>query len=394
MKIGIVLEKTPSYSETFFLSKLKGLAKAGNKMILFVNKRQNDFNVDGIKVVTAYPVNRMNPFVIVCSVVWVLFRLIITTPAQLVNFVRLEREGGAKWIDCIQKIYLSGHILSYQVDWLHFGFISSGVKKENVARAIGARMAVSIRGFDIGIYPLKHPGCYSLIWDRVDALHYLSDDLLFLAEQNGLKETTTRMKIAPAIEAEKFSVNRSFANNKDTIKIVSVGRLSWKKGYEYAINAVALIKRMGYKVHLTIIGSGSEEERLKYAAFQQNIQNEVRFAGRLSHGAIINNLAEADIYIQPSVQEGFCNATLEAQASGLLCVVSDAEGLSENVIHGHTGWVVPRRNSYALAHKIIEVFQMSSKDKEAISKRAKERVNKEFCLKDQILKFEKFYGSK
>ena len=48
-------------------------------------------------------------------------------------------------------------------------------------------------------------------------------------------------------------------------------------------------------------------------------------------------MKNSDVYIQSSVQEGFGNAVLEAQASGLCCIVSDAEGLSENVLNEKTG---------------------------------------------------------
>ena len=44
------------------------------------------------------------------------------------------------------------------------------------------------------------------------------------------------------------------------------------------------------------------------------------------------SLNNSDVYLQYSVQEGFCNAVLEAQAMGLLCVVSDGGALPENVI--------------------------------------------------------------
>ena len=60
----------------------------------------------------------------------------------------------------------------------------------------------------------------------------------------------------------------------------------------------------------------------------------------------------ADIYIQPSIQEGFCNSVLEAQAMGLLVIVSDAEGLHENVINNVTGWVVKKRNPILLSEKL------------------------------------------
>ena len=41
MKIGIVLSSTPSYSETFFISKIKGLQKHGFEVVLFVNHTNN-----------------------------------------------------------------------------------------------------------------------------------------------------------------------------------------------------------------------------------------------------------------------------------------------------------------------------------------------------------------
>ena len=44
MKIGLVLFKTPSYSEKFLMSKIKGLQQSGHEVILFANKNDN-FNL-------------------------------------------------------------------------------------------------------------------------------------------------------------------------------------------------------------------------------------------------------------------------------------------------------------------------------------------------------------
>ena len=52
------------------------------------------------------------------------------------------------------------------------------------------------------------------------------------------------------------------------------------------------------------------------------------------------------------IEEGFCNAVIEAQAMELPVVTSDAGGLPENVEDGVTGFVVPRRNPAALADKL------------------------------------------
>ena len=42
---------------------------------------------------------------------------------------------------------------------------------------MGAKSAVCFRGFDIGLYPHQHPGCYELLWQRIDKVHTISDDL-------------------------------------------------------------------------------------------------------------------------------------------------------------------------------------------------------------------------
>jgi colanic acid/amylovoran biosynthesis glycosyltransferase len=93
------------------------------------------------------------------------------------------------------------------------------------------------------------------------------------------------------------------------------------------------------------------------------------------------------------LQEGFCNAVLEAQAMGLLCFVSDAEGLSENVLDNQTGFVVPNRNSEALAKKIIEVLNLNKVEKQSLTNNAVERINSIFTIDNQIKQFIDFYES-
>ena len=92
------------------------------------------------------------------------------------------------------------------------------------------------------------------------------------------------------------------------------------------------------------------------------------------------------------LEEGFCNAVLEAQAMGLLCFVSDAEGLSENVLNNETGFVVPKRYPDLLSNKIIEVINFDLSSMEKIKINALERVKNEFNLEKQKQAFNFFYS--
>ncbi|MNT10621.1 N,N'-diacetylbacillosaminyl-diphospho-undecaprenol alpha-1,3-N-acetylgalactosaminyltransferase [compost metagenome] len=102
-------------------------------------------------------------------------------------------------------------------------------------------------------------------------------------------------------------------------------------------------------------------------------------------------LERSDLYLQCSIQEGFCNAVLEAQAMGKLCIVSDAEGLAENVVDGLTGFVVPKRNPVSLYEKIVEVVKLSDKEKDNTKAKAIARINREFTLVKQQKEFLAFY---
>ncbi|MDT0552262.1 glycosyltransferase family 4 protein [Urechidicola vernalis] len=389
MKIGIVLSKPPSYSETFFVSKIKGLQRHGHEVILFVQSGEEAFDLCTVN--TALPIYRRN---IVKQLYYVLkvFLLFIRHFQVCLRFMQTERVYGTGWIGVIKKVYVNMHILTKKLDWLHFGFATMALGKEHVAKAIKAKMAVSFRGFDMAIYPIKYPNCYKVLWEQVDKVHTISNDLYQLALTNGLNSEIPFQKITPAIDVNNF--NRADADHQkssDTIKIMTVARLHWKKGLTYTLQALKLLKDKGIDFQYTIIGEGTEYEKLMYIRYQLGLEKEVQLIGKVPHSTIKELLVAHDIYVQYSISEGFCNAVIEAQAMGLLCVVSDAEGLSENVLHNKSGWVVPKRSPEKLATKIAEIIELEKNLKKKITDFAMDRVKKEFNLKKQQQEFVTFY---
>jgi colanic acid/amylovoran biosynthesis glycosyltransferase len=196
--------------------------------------------------------------------------------------------------------------------------------------------------------------------------------------------------IPPAIDTH-FFMNEHPNPNTEVLQLTTIARLHWKKGLSYTLEALALLKHKGILFHYTIIGDGDEMERLVFAVHQLGLKEEVSFLGKVSQDEVKAQLEITDIYLQYSIQEGFCNAVLEAQAMGLLCIVSNAEGLSENVLDGQTGWVVPKRQPEVLASKIVEVMQLPEAEKTHIRQKAIGRVRAEFHLEQQQAAFLKFY---
>ena len=390
MKIGIVLPATPGYSETFFTNKIKGLESHGHTVVLYVNAAKSGAqNKTTVKVAP----NLSGNFVAVTVMSsWLLFKSFLFHFSATKKMWQLDSKDGYSFGRKIKNIIINSHLLSEKLDWLHFGFGTMVFDRENVAQAIGSKMAISFRGFDIGIYPLKHPNCYQKTWDKVDKIHVISDDIANLVVKNGCVAKQKIVKICPAIDSDYFATTE-FEKFDSEIKMISIARLHWKKGLEYTLEALAIVNQKGINFHYTIIGDGNEMERLQFAVHQLGLVRKVTFAGKLSSEDVKNKLQTANLYLQYSNQEGFCNAVLEAQAMGKICIVSDADGLQENIIDGVTGFVVSKRNPLSLSNKIIEVNSLDRNEKFSLSNAAAKRVRTQFTLEKQMEQFIAFYDS-
>ncbi|MGY5352977.1 glycosyltransferase family 4 protein [Wenyingzhuangia sp. IMCC45533] len=389
MKIGIVLAKPPAYSETFFISKIKGLQKNGFEVVLFVQSNSNNFNL--CKVIVQ---PKIKSFFFLFSFLQLLYNFLFNYKVTQ-SFIRAEKKENSEWKSIAKKIMLNQHILYYKnLTWLHFGFATQALGREHIANTIGAKMAVSLRGFDIGIYPLKHPNCYKLLWKKVNKLHIISDDLLELAYKNGFDRSKPYQKITPAIDISFFKDIDKDKKDSTILSFMTIGRLHWKKDYESTLLALKKIKDKGVKFQYYMIGEGSEKEKLSYLVYELGLKKEVTFVGKIPQKEILNYFINSDLYIQYSLQEGFCNAVLESQAMGVLPIVSNAEGLSENVVNHKTGWVIEKNKPELLADKLIEVLNLSESEKNKMRKQATERVKTQFNIEKQEREFMEFYQHK
>ena len=219
-------------------------------------------------------------------------------------------------------------------------------------------------------------------------MHAISHDLLKVSEKLGFSKKNRFQIIKPAIDLEFFRNEKIYFEKKDKINFLTVGRLHWKKGIEDTIHALSLIRDNGISFSYKIVGEGPELERLIYATYDLKLEDYINFVGKVPHEETKNFYKEADIYLQYSVQEGYCNSTIEAKSMGLIPIVSNAEGLLENV--GNNKLVVEKRNPEKLAEKIVDVINnMEKYDK--LLKNSYYRIYDENNINHQIEQFLNFY---
>jgi colanic acid/amylovoran biosynthesis glycosyltransferase len=391
MKIGIVIPSTPSYSETFFNSKIKGLLLQGYNVQIFVNTIGANFS---LCKVNKKPKVYKNKILSVVSFFLVILSL-LPSLKSVFRFYKLEKNEGASGFEVLKKIYLNAHILKSRLDWLHFGFATQAIGSELVAKALKAKMAVSFRGFDINIYPKKHPDCYIKLWCNVDKVHSISHYLLDEAYKIGLKTSVPNQIIVPAVDLEL--INSVLSSNEQEVNkylsICTIARLNWIKNIALAIETIALLAKTYPNLKYEIIGSGTQKEKEQYLYLveQLGLSNHVFFHNKMSHIETLNKINNCDIYLQTSLNEGFCNAVLEAQALGKLAVASDVGGLKENIINNKTGWLVAPQNAASFASKIKEIYELPMSSKKGVSEAAINRVKEMFTMDIQKQKFIEFY---
>ena len=106
-----------------------------------------------------------------------------------------------------------------------------------------------------------------------------------------------------------------------------------------------------------------EKERYLFLANQLGIKDNIIFHYQLKHHETLKIVQQSSIYLQTSLNEGFCNALLEAQSLGKLCVATKVGAIAENVIDGETGWLVKPQEHVEIANKIIYVHNLTNDEK-------------------------------
>lgn len=146
------------------------------------------------------------------------------------------------------------------------------------------------------------------------------------------------------------------------LRLVAVGRLVEKKGFDDAIAATAELRARNIPVQLDILGEGPHRPVLEAAIAAQNLQDHVTLHGVATQAQIIAALHRADIGLAPSVtaaagdQDAPVNTLKEKMATGLPVIATRHGGIPELVIDGTNGCLVPEHAPGAIAAAIVDLL--------------------------------------
>lgn len=173
--------------------------------------------------------------------------------------------------------------------------------------------------------------------------------------------------------------------------VLFVGRLNYYKGLRYLIEAMKDVP-----ANLVIIGEGPEKKDLEFRVKKLGIQNKVFFLPHLRKSELIDFYQTTRVFVLPSIfrSEAFGIVLIEAMACGIPVISTElGTGTSWVNIDGETGFIVPSRDSMALAgaiKKILENKELSQKLGQNAFKRAKDN----FTLEKMLKSYEDLYKEK
>jgi colanic acid/amylovoran biosynthesis glycosyltransferase len=162
------------------------------------------------------------------------------------------------------------------------------------------------------------------------------------------------------------------------LRALSVGRLVEKKGLRYAIEGA---ERAAAMVELDIIGYGPLEEEL--AELANAGANTTRLLGKRAHAEVFRQLANADVFLLPSVvaadgdMEGIPVALMEAMALGVVVIASRHSGVPELIEDGVDGLLVDERSGAQIA-AALDRLAAGKVDVAGLRRRARAKVARDF----------------
>lgn len=137
---------------------------------------------------------------------------------------------------------------------------------------------------------------------------------------------------------------------RDDLVVLCVARLVPAKGQHYAIEAIAQLAEKLPKLHLILTGEGPDRDTLSQLSSTLGLTERVSFLG--TRHDVPDLLAACDIYLQPSIKEGFCIAFLEAMATGLPCIGTKTGAIPAMLNFGTNGLLIPPGDAQAIADAI------------------------------------------
>ncbi len=365
MKIAFIVNHFPALSETFILNQITGLIERGYEVDIYADDSRKELKVHpevekySLIDKTYYSNIPTNKFLRLLKAIGLLLANFHQNPIFLLRSLNFVKYGNnAISLRLLYMVILMQHQKkSYDIIHCHFGYNGLvGVILRDIG-AIQGKVITSFHGIDVSNYVKKRgERTYDLLFQLGDIFLPISELWKRRLIELGCNRDITVHHMG--IDCNKFSYTARQLRDNGVVEIVTVARLTIKKGVEYAIRAVAKLAKIKPNLNYTIVGNGPQKENLQQLIQELGLDDIVTLVGSKHQQEVIEILKNSDIMLAPSVttkngdREGIPVAFMETMAMGLPVISTEHSGIPELIENGVSGFLVPERDVDGLAEKL------------------------------------------
>ena len=195
---------------------------------------------------------------------------------------------------------------------------------------------------------------------RIDVLTAVSDELKKKVINIGYKR---KVYVYPMgvdtslFSPEKKDISLRVKYNINGKFLLFVGGIIERKGIRYLIQAMPSVIKQFPETKLVVVGEGNLKKEMIELADELKVSDNIIFTGSIPHDDLPSYFATADIFILPSLSEGWPVVVMEALSSGTKTIVTNLPVFYEHDKKEKLFSIVPIKNSNAIATKIIELLR-------------------------------------
>jgi len=203
-------------------------------------------------------------------------------------------------------------------------------------------------------FHLRRPG----LWGRAARIIAISAAVADVLSDDGIRLERIVMvhsgiDLDAARQAEPLGLRDRLGLPPETTLACTVGALVPHKDHVTLLHAARRVANRFPALHWVIAGDGELRRVLEWLTSELDLTGRVHFLGQVAHPLRV--IADADVYVMSSREEGLGTSVLDAMARGIPVASTSAGGLPE-MLHQGAGILVPPRNPEALAAAVQRIL--------------------------------------
>jgi glycosyltransferase involved in cell wall biosynthesis len=235
-----------------------------------------------------------------------------------------------------------------RVRLIHFDSLREAARLSRRARGLGATLVASTEAPEL--YDASPDEDWlGRLWDELDGLVVPDAELMARARRLGSPRRLAVAAIPPSPDPAPPAGDRHAAATGE-IRACSIGGLHWTSAFEFAMQAIALLRDRGIRAHLTLIGSGDLLDELMYSRRELSLESALEFIPGPGTPQALRALRSASVYVHSSTVPGVTPGLIAAGLWELPVLATDGGVLVRAIAGGDEAAVpIPRRDARALA---------------------------------------------